>query len=330
MEPKPLPPVLPPPEPETSRPKPNRQSSPGAVGNTTGLIVPKPSPHGGIEEGRPTALTRPPDEPSLLERFKQSVDDKIDGAVEASGYSVPAMVLGSVAKAANEVFMPTAWWELVPVGKAAKVVKKGAEVLGVVKKGEKVAEAAKDVKKAEQATDAATDVKKGAGAEKEAAEGGGKGNKENGGHSKGKGKLKCGDHGSYKDLKKKTAGGKFDRDHIPSKAALKARAEELAGEKLSSTQRKAIDNWGNTIAIPRQAHIDVSPTHGQSLADAAKDANNLQGSSRRDVEAMLKEIEKYDADGNCKKAYQKGAAKIMRMSNDDYDQALLEILKKVK
>jgi len=42
---------------------------------------------------------------------------------------------------------------------------------------------------------------------------------------------------------------------------------------------------------------------------------------------MLKEIEKYDADGNCKKAYQKAAARVLRMSNEDYDNLLREIIK---
>ncbi|MBK8336494.1 MAG: HNH/ENDO VII family nuclease [Sterolibacteriaceae bacterium] len=56
------------------------------------------------------------------------------------------MVLGAVGKALNEVFMPTAAWELIPLGKGAKILKKGGEALGVVKKGEKAAEAIKPTK----------------------------------------------------------------------------------------------------------------------------------------------------------------------------------------
>lgn len=143
-------------------------------------------------------------------------------------------------------------------------------------------------------------------------------------------KMKCGERGTYGDLKKKTGDGKFDRDHIPSKAALKARAKALQGGKLSKAQEAAIDKAGAAIAIPRQAHVDVSPTYGQTAAEAARDSKNLAGSARRDVEAMLSQIDEYDEDGNCRKAYQKAAGKIMRMDNADYDRMLLNILKGTK
>lgn len=45
---------------------------------------------------------------------------------------------------------------------------------------------------------------------------------------------------------------------------------------------------------------------------------------------MLKQIDEYDADGGCKKAYQKAAKRVLRMTNRDFDKALLEILKKVR
>jgi len=161
--------------------------------------------------------------------------------------------------------------------------------------------------------------------EEAAAAGGGKG--KDGAKVKRKGELKCGEHGVYGPLKKKTGHGKFDRDHIPSKAALIKRAEELNGEKLSEAQKKAITNLGNAIAIPRQAHIDISPTYGQAPASAAKDAKDLAGSARRDVEAMLKKIDKYDA--GCKKAYQKAAKRVLK-DNKWFDDKIQGILDKVK
>jgi hypothetical protein len=142
--------------------------------------------------------------------------------------------------------------------------------------------------------------------------------------------MKCGESGKYGDLKKKTGDGKFDRDHIPSKAALKARAEQLQGEPLSAAQKRAIDNAGNAIAVPRQAHIDVSPTHGQSLSDAAKDAGDLAGSAKRDVNAMLEKIDEYDEDGGCRKAYQTAAKTILQKTNADFDKMLADILKVTK
>ena len=38
-------------------------------------------------------------------------------------------------------------------------------------------------------------------------------------------KLKCGELGNYGEQKGRTGEGKYDRDHIPSKAALKERAK---------------------------------------------------------------------------------------------------------
>ncbi|MBP0714327.1 hypothetical protein ABXK61_13490 [Burkholderia sola] len=147
-----------------------------------------------------------------------------------------------------------------------------------------------------------------------------------GGKGKGRKKLKCGEYGKYGELKKKNGKGKFDRDHIPSKAALKARAEALKGEPLTKAEAKAIEKWGNSIAVPRQAHIDISPTYGQSLASAANDARDLAGSARRDVEAMLEKIDQYDADGGCKKAYKKAAKRVLK-DNKWFDTKLNEIIK---
>ena len=140
--------------------------------------------------------------------------------------------------------------------------------------------------------------------------------------------LKCGEKGKYGDLKKKTGDGKFDRDHIPSKAALKKRAEELKGDRLTAAEQKAIDNAGEAIAIPRQAHIDISPTYGQTGASAAKDASDLAGAAKRDIEAMLDKIDEYDEDGGCKDAYKKAASGILKKTNADFDKILGDILGK--
>lgn len=146
-----------------------------------------------------------------------------------------------------------------------------------------------------------------------------------GGKSKGRKKLKCGEYGKYGDLKRKNGKGKYDRDHIPSKAALKARAEVLKGEKLTKAEAQAIERWGNSIAVPRQAHIDISPTYGQTSANAARDAKDLAGSARRDVEAMLERIDKYDADGGCKKAYIQAAKRVLK-DNKWFDKRLNDLI----
>ncbi|WP_449432744.1 hypothetical protein [Pseudomonas putida] len=154
---------------------------------------------------------------------------------------------------------------------------------------------------------------------------GGKNKARPGAKIKGRKKLKCGEYGKYGDLKKKNGKGKYDRDHVPSKAALKARAEALKGEKLTKVEAQAIERWGNSIAVPRQAHIDISPTYGQTPANAARDAADLAGSARRDVDAMLKKIDEYDADGGCKKAYMKAAKRVLK-DNKWFDKKLNYII----
>lgn len=202
-------------------------------------------------------------------------------------------------------------------GRAAGEAAEAGKAARTAKEAENAARLRKAEEEARHAKKPDTEPQAGSGGK-----GGGDGKK-----TKPKKKMKCGEFGKYGDLKKKTGDGKLDRDHIPSKAALKARARKLnGGRALNAKQERAIEGWGNAIAIPRQAHIDHSPTHGQTLAEAALDSKNLAGSARRDVEAMLKKIDEYDADGGCKKAYQRASRRILRMSNADFDAALKKII----
>jgi len=146
-------------------------------------------------------------------------------------------------------------------------------------------------------------------------------------------KMKCGELGQYGPQTRNTsAKGKRDRDHIPSKGALKERARMLkdpqGDAELSRCEERVIDNAALTIVIPKKAHIDVSPTYGQSTAAAQADAGNLQKSARRDTRAMLNKntgISQYDP--NCEKAYRKAATKINRITNQQYDAWLRKIIK---
>lgn len=221
-------------------------------------------------------------------------------------------VAGALLSLASAV--PFAGW----LGTAGKAARRGTKA--ATEASEKAAKEAAERAAKEAADKAAKDA-----AQKKAKQETAR-KKKNGGKNKGSKKLKCGDYGKYGELKKKNGDGKFDRDHIPSKAALKARAEGLKGEKLTKAEAKAIDSWGNSIAVPRQAHIDISPTYGQNSASAIKDAKDLAGSARRDVDAMLKKIDEYDADGGCKKAYKKAAKRVLK-DNDWFDNELEKILK---
>ena len=300
-----------------SRIKPNRRPAPGPIGNTTGIILPDTAPN-------PSGNSAPVIKPTEKEKGWWA---RWGSSAAHIGLDVVGLIpgVGEIADGANALIY-LAEGDKVNAALSAAAMIPGA---GMAATGAKWGKKAVGV-----AAEAGVKVAR-EGAEKgikEGAEVAAKNNaRKKGGKDKGKKKLECGDYGRFGDLKKKTGDNKFDRDHIPSKAALKERARELnGGRDLSKAQQSAIDKWGEAVAIPKQAHTDASPTYGQTAKEAARDAKNLHGSSRRDVEAMLKEIDKYDTDGKCKRKYQKAAGKLMRMTNKDFDKGLSEILKRIK
>lgn len=306
---------------------PNHYTPPGPLGNTQGKIVPDTQPNPGGESAPPIRPTEK--EKSWWQRWgSELIHTGLDiiGLIPVAGEladGANALIYLAEGDTVNAAISAAA---MVPgagmAATGAKIGKKaaGAVAEGAAKKAER--EAAEEL--AEKAQKEAAEK-----AEKEIAERKAKSN-DGGKDKKTKKKMKCGEHGKYGDLKKKTGGGKFDRDHIPSKAALKKRAEALLGRELKDSEKKAIDAAGDAIAIPRQAHIDISPTYGQSSIDAAKDAADLAGSAKRDIEAMLEKIDEYDEDGGCKDAYKKASAEILKKTNVDYDKMLAKVLKGVK
>ena len=206
----------------------------------------------------------------------------------------------------------------------AKLGKKavGAAAEGAAKKaGREATEAA--AKKAER--EAAEK------AEKELAERKAKSN-DGGKDKKTKKKMKCGDFGKYGDLKKKTGEGQFDRDHVPSKAALKQRAKELAsqrGEKLTSDQAKAIENLADAISIPKSTHKKSSRTYGgrNTSERVNSDAADLNAALENDLDEILKDLEKTDPE--CAKKYKKIAEKLKQRpinNKNHFDDFLTQIL----
>lgn len=324
-------------------------------GNCPGIYVAQSAPGASIEGGKPSASSNPPVKPETPkeEGWWGAASPWVHGVLGVASF-VPGLsvVTGAVdagiyAAEGDMVEAGLSAASMIPGGKvvttAGKLAKGAAGLVKGAHAAEEAAKAAKLAREAEEAAKAAKlareaeEVAKLKKAEEEAARlrkveeeanAGGKGR--DGKKVKGKKKLKCGEYGKYGDLKKKTGDGKFDRDHIPSKAALKAKAAELKGGRLTKAEADAIDKAADAVAIPRQAHIDVSPTYGQTAADAAKDAQDLAGSARRDVEEMLKKIDEYDADGGCKKAYQKAARRVLRKSNEDFVKWLAEVMKNAK
>lgn len=139
-------------------------------------------------------------------------------------------------------------------------------------------------------------------------------------------KLDCGEAGTYGDLKKKTGGGKYHRDHIPSKKALKQRAEDLLGKKLSPSQARAIENGAFAVAIPAAAHRGESPTYGgRNKSIYQSDADDLQSAAKRDVDAMNNHMS--EADDGCADAYKEVTEEVPDMTNEEYDDWIRETLK---
>ncbi len=139
--------------------------------------------------------------------------------------------------------------------------------------------------------------------------------------------LDCGEVGTYGDQKKRTGKGKYHRDHIPSKAALKEKALELNdGIPLSTAQLKAIENLAISVVIPASAHRQVSPTYGgRNKKKIPEDKNDLQKAAKRDTAEMKENLDEY-FDPECKEAYKEAADKIDQTTNDDYDKFLNNIL----
>ena len=140
-------------------------------------------------------------------------------------------------------------------------------------------------------------------------------------------KMKCGELNQYGEQKKVSGQNKSDRDHVPAKSSLLAKAEDRNGGPLNPCQKTAIVNGALTIVIPKAVHQVFSETYGQSLADAKKDAKDLQGSAERDLKAIQNSGKLDEA---CAKAYKKAADAIGKITNRQYTNWIDKVLAKHK
>jgi uncharacterized Zn-binding protein involved in type VI secretion len=148
--------------------------------------------------------------------------------------------------------------------------------------------------------------------------------------------LDCGESGSYGDLKKKTGKNQFDRDHVPSKAALKERARKLAasmGKRFTEEMGKAVDNLADAIAIPKALHQQHSESYGQSAEQAQADGAStakLNAATKRDLKA-IEENMKDHMDAKCRALYAAWAQEIRDKIDEDpnyFDKFLKAIIRK--
>lgn len=141
--------------------------------------------------------------------------------------------------------------------------------------------------------------------------------------------LACGECGSYSKLQEKRAKEPgYERDHIPSKAALREAAFNRAKPKrLTKAQKNCIagkvEARGITVAIPRSSHRDFSPTCGSrntkaQLAKDAKSPKSLRDAVDRDLDAMQEHLESEESpDPACAEAYAEAAEKIREHDNEE-------------
>lgn len=135
-------------------------------------------------------------------------------------------------------------------------------------------------------------------------------------------KMKCGELNQYGEQKKKSGGGKSDRDHIPAKAALLEKAKQIKGSNLKQCQKDAIINGSLTVVIPKVLHQKISPSYGKR-GNPKKDAKDLAGAAKGDTKAMENSGK---LDPACAAAYKKAAKQIRKITNRQYNAWLKKMI----
>lgn len=147
--------------------------------------------------------------------------------------------------------------------------------------------------------------------------------------------LECGESGTYGDLKKKTGKNQFDRDHVPSKAALKERGKKLAaqmGKRFTGAIATAVDNLADAIAIPKPLHQQHSKTYGQTAEKAQTDGastKKLNEATERDLKAIEDNMASH-MDKKCQALYAEWAQEIRDKIEEDpnyFDKFLKAIIR---
>jgi hypothetical protein len=300
--------------------KPNNQSPPGPIGNTTGIILPQTAPN-------PKMESAPPIKPKQEEKgwWKRWGSDAVHLGLDVIGL-IPGV--GEIADGANAlIYLAEGDTVNAAISAAAMIPGAGMAATGA-KLGKKAAGAVAEGVAKKGAREGAEELAEKAAkekAEKEAAEKAAKEKAEKGGKDKGKGKPPCGKSGPYKD-RKDHDNSEVNWDHIPSKKALLERAEKLKGDVLTSAERTAIVEGAPSIAIPTKLHQKHSRTYGgRNKKAAAEDSGSLVDAIRKDTDEILDNIDKYDP--GCKGKYKDWADKMKKMTEDDLNKMIKKLMK---
>ena len=287
----------------------------GPIGNTTGVYVPKPDPNLSGGATKVPIIAETEEEKGYLEKKQEELQGAIDKWVESQGDSKAAMATGALATALNSVFFPTAWYEVIPAGKALKLVKKGKKAIDKAIDAEKAAEKLKAEQKAAEKLKKAKEAEE---AKKAKANSGGKVDPK-----KQKPHADC---GKFEKYNKQPKNNGLEKDHTPSGKALEkatlAKLRKLPGFKLLSPDQiksivNSVKNNAPTIAVPPDVHSEGNTWRGKNTAKrSSDDSKDLKDAVHRDTEAIQNSMD--TKDHGCSEEYAKAAQQIRAFDFDKF------------
>jgi len=100
----------------------------------------------------------------------------------------------------------------------------------------------------------------------------------------------------YSDFKGRSRQGKFEADHMPSAAAVRAYLKTTAPEMLSDDVDIAIQNVA-AIVVPKEIHQKMSETYGgrNKPVQIELDSHNLRAAADRNLETIKPALKEYGA-----------------------------------
>ncbi|MFL63602.1 pyocin [Salmonella enterica] len=100
----------------------------------------------------------------------------------------------------------------------------------------------------------------------------------------------------YSDFKRRSRQGKYEADHMPSRAAVEAYLLRL-DPTLKDAQLKKYSDEVAAIVIPKEIHQKISETYGKrnSPAQIELDSQNLRAALDRNLDAIKPALKKYGA-----------------------------------
>ncbi|HBN8564160.1 hypothetical protein ACM7D6_00395 [Pseudomonas aeruginosa] len=154
-----------------------------------------------------------------------------------------------------------------------------------------------------------------------------------GGKGKARKPLECGQKGTYGQLSDFDAAGVgMERDHIPPQAALFQRALDLIKDsddlpldtdELKTLSRK-IERHGQAVSIPQELHREGITN---SNPDNKKNADDLQGISKKEGENHRRNMRRGDKNNKCLDTLKKATDEIGKINNSQYDEFLEKLIK---